>query len=88
MHIIGSKTSSIEEFIKTVSPKIALIGVGEDNKFGHPSKITLENLEAINCEIYRTDENGEIEIRTNGGEVKIESIINATKNSTVCVNSL
>ena len=27
----GSKTSSIEEFIKAIKPKIALIGVGEKN---------------------------------------------------------
>ncbi len=40
----GSKTSSSEEFIKVVSPKIALIGVGENNKFGHPSNVTLERL--------------------------------------------
>ena len=32
----GSKTSSIKNFLETVNPKIALIGVGEDNNFGHP----------------------------------------------------
>lgn len=31
MHIIGSKTSSAEEFLKEVNPKIAIIGVGENN---------------------------------------------------------
>lgn len=40
----GSKTSSCEEFIKKIKPKITLIGVGVDNKFGHPSSITLETL--------------------------------------------
>ena len=38
----GSKTSSIKEFINTVSPKYAVIGVGKDNKFGHPSENTLK----------------------------------------------
>ena len=32
----GSKTSSIQEFVKKVQPKIALIGVGKNNKFKHP----------------------------------------------------
>lgn len=46
----GSDTSSTEEFIKYVSPKISLIGVGKDNSYGHPSKKTLENLTKIRFE--------------------------------------
>ena len=40
----GSKTSSITDFIDAVNPKIALIGVGENNKFGHPNEVVLERL--------------------------------------------
>ena len=40
----GSKTSSIQEFLDLVKPKIALIGVGENNKFGHPSEETIDKL--------------------------------------------
>lgn len=43
----GSKTSTSEEFLKYVEPKIALIGVGENNKFGHPNQQTIENLKNI-----------------------------------------
>ncbi len=59
----GSKTSSNKEFLEAVEPKIALIGVGRNNTFGHPSNVTLENLEKIGCKIYRTDEMGEIIIQ-------------------------
>lgn len=59
----GSKTSSIPEFIKAVKPKIALIGVGKNNTFGHPNQQTIKNLENIKCRIYRTDLQGEIIIR-------------------------
>lgn len=59
----GSKTSSIKEFIQKVNPKCALIGVGKDNKFGHPSNITLETLKELNTKIYRTDQCGEISIK-------------------------
>lgn len=62
----GSKTSSIQEFLNAVKPKMALIGVGEENKFGHPSNITINNLKLINTQIYRTDKMGEIIIKTNG----------------------
>lgn len=56
----GSKSSSIQEFLDLVQPQIALIGVGKDNKYGHPDNNTIEKLEKMNCKIYRTDEMGEI----------------------------
>ena len=59
----GSKTSSIPEFIKAVRPKIALIGVGKNNTFGHPNQQTIKNLENIKCRSYRTDLQGEIIIK-------------------------
>lgn len=43
----GSKSSSTEEFINAVKPKIALIGVGEKNIFGHPNIGVLERLERM-----------------------------------------
>ena len=43
----GSKTSSIQDFINRVKPKISLIGVGEKNKFGHPNDVVLERLKVL-----------------------------------------
>ena len=43
----GSKTSTNEEFLKYVEPQIALIGVGENNKFGHPNQQIIEKLKNI-----------------------------------------
>ena len=68
----GSKTSSTQEFLEKVSPKIALIGVGQDNKFGHPSSDVIERLKNQGAKIYRTDEDGEISILINNkGKIKI-----------------
>ena len=61
----GSKTSSIEEFVEKVNPKMALIGVGKNNLFKHPSDSTLETLNKNKIKIYRTDKNGEITIKVN-----------------------
>lgn len=72
----GSKSSSTEEFLKLVSPKIALIGVGKNNLYGHPSNIVINRLERIGTKIYRTDENGEISIIVNNkGNVKAREFI-------------
>ena len=64
----GSKTSSTEEFLENVNPKIALIGVGKNNNFGHPSGEVLYRLQEHNVQLYRTDLNGEIiiNIKENG----------------------
>ena len=68
----GSNTSSIEEFIKEVKPKIVLIGVGKNNKFGHPSSYVINRFQNIKSNIYRTDENGEIILKIDDtGKVKI-----------------
>lgn len=43
----GSKTSSTQEFIEVVKPKISLIGVGKNNIFGHPNTSVIERLENL-----------------------------------------
>ncbi len=43
----GSKSSSIQEFLEQVKPKIALIGVGKNNTFGHPNDGVIERLKNL-----------------------------------------
>ena len=43
----GSKSSSTEEFLKAVNAKVAIIGVGENNMFGHPNSTVLERLQSF-----------------------------------------
>lgn len=73
MHIIGSKTSSTKELLNAVNPQYALIGVGKDNKFGHPSEVTIQKLKEMNIKILRTDNMGEIVIKTNGTKISFQS---------------
>ncbi len=73
----GSKTSSTEEFLNAVKPKIALIGVGEKNTFGHPNSDVLKRLEQSGGRVFRTDEHGEVTIRINRKEkIWINKMIN------------
>ncbi|MGH4123130.1 MAG: ComEC/Rec2 family competence protein [Clostridium sp.] len=51
----GSKSSTTQEFLNRVSPKIAVISCGTYNNYGHPNKETLDKLKNLNCIIYRTD---------------------------------
>lgn len=65
----GSKTSSGEEFLKKVLPKIAIISVGKDNRYGHPNQGVLEVLDKYGIRILRTDEEGDIKVFSDGIQV-------------------
>ena len=54
----GSKYSSCEEFIDSYSPDIAVISVGENNTYGHPSEQTLAKFRRKGVTVYRTDRHG------------------------------
>jgi len=68
----GSKTSSAEEFIKEVSPEIAVIQVGKDNPYGHPHPETLETLAKYGIKVLRTDKDGDIKVLSDGNNFIIK----------------
>lgn len=67
----GSKTSSSENFINQVQPKYSIIMVGKDNSYKLPKQETIDKFKNIGSEIYRTDENGTIEINSNGVDINV-----------------
>ena len=68
----GSQYSSAEEFLEKVRPKIAVIEVGKDNQFGHPSLRIIKRLERLGAEIFRTDEKGTVKIVSDGSQFKVK----------------
>ncbi len=62
----GSRTSSIEDFIKAVSPTYALISNGKDNRYSHPHPETLDTLGLFGAEIIRTDVVGTVIMKSDG----------------------
>lgn len=67
----GSKTSSDKKFIDEINPKYSIISVGKNNRYGHPNKEVLNNLE--NSKIYRTDQDGSIMLKIKNNKLKIET---------------
>ena len=67
----GSKTSSSKEFINEINPKYSIISVGKNNRYGHPNKEVLHNLEG--SKIYRTDKQGSIMFKIKNNKLKIET---------------
>ncbi len=67
----GSKTSSSKEFINEINPNYSIISVGKNNRYGHPNKEVLNNLEQ--SKIYRTDQDGSIMFKIKNNKLKIET---------------
>ncbi|MDD5865607.1 MAG: hypothetical protein PUD07_03885 [bacterium] len=67
----GSNTSSSKEFIDIINPKYSIISVGKNNRYGHPNKEVLGNLD--NSKIYRTDQDGSVMFKIKNNKLRIET---------------
>ncbi|MCD5410604.1 MAG: MBL fold metallo-hydrolase [Clostridiales bacterium] len=65
----GSNTSTSEKFLDVVQPSVALISVGEENPYGFPHREVIRRLINRNIMIYRTDEQSNIVILSDGNEI-------------------
>ena len=59
----GSKYSTCAELLDATAPDAAIISVGKDNGYGHPTIEVLERLKQAGCAVYRTDLHGTITYR-------------------------
>jgi len=62
----GSSTSTSEEFLETVDPQVAVIEVGDKNRYHHPTTSVLDRLTNFQVQYYRTDVHGAITLLSNG----------------------
>ncbi|HTW96271.1 MAG TPA: ComEC/Rec2 family competence protein [Candidatus Methylomirabilis sp.] len=69
----GSETASGLDFLRAVSPQIAVIECGANNQFGFPKPDTLWRLNKIGARIFRTDLNGTVKIKTDGARIEVKS---------------
>lgn len=70
----GSNYSSTDEFLDVVSPKYAVISVGKNNSYNHPTNSTLKKLNDRNIKLYRTDLDGTIKFTSDGENITITTI--------------
>lgn len=72
----GSSTSSSRDFLSKVNPDAAIISCGADNSYGHPQEETLNTLNELNIKYFRTDENGNILVATDGKKIAVSDSLN------------
>jgi competence protein ComEC len=69
----GSKTSSIEAFVAAVSPRVAVVSVGEGNQFGHPVEDVVARYARAGVRFLRTDRDGEVTALTGGHTLDVRT---------------
>ena len=69
----GSKTSTSPEFVSAVSPEYAVISVGSENRYGHPTAQVLETLQKEKIKILRTDTEGRVVFKSDGEKINLIS---------------
>ncbi len=75
----GSNTSSGEDFLKKIKPKVGFMSVGRNNSFNHPHEEVLERYKKYNIELFRTDELGLIRLKLDGDKYEIKPFIRERK---------
>ncbi len=69
----GSRGATGERWLAELAPTTAVISVGKGNRYGHPSPEAMARLSAAAVEVFRTDRDGTIEVRTDGRAMTIHS---------------
>ena len=70
----GSSYSSTDVFLDRVKPYYAVISVGKNNIYNHPSNKTLEKLNKRNIKVYRTDLDGTIVFISDGNNLSVKAL--------------
>jgi competence protein ComEC len=69
----GSRTSSTEEFVRQVNPRLVIFSVGYRNRFGHPEAEVLERYRTLGSMLLRSDTDGAALLRFAGNGITMES---------------
>lgn len=69
----GSSTSTSMEFLKAVSPEVAIYSAGKNNSYGHPDEEVVSLVQSSGIELYGTDVHGSIIVTTDGKSYQLET---------------
>ena len=69
----GSRSSSSPEFLNKVHPQVVVISLSRGNIYGVPHQVVLDRYRAGGARIFRTDEEGAVEITTDGEKIAIRT---------------
>ncbi|HET7454435.1 MAG TPA: ComEC/Rec2 family competence protein [Solirubrobacterales bacterium] len=68
----GSEDAGLADLLDRIRPQLAVISVGADNPYGHPTRSTLATLAAHRVPTLRTDEDGDVVIDVGAGSFRVD----------------
>lgn len=71
----GSKTSSTAEFLAALKPREAVISVGQQNRFKHPSQSVIERYQKLGIRTWRTDQQGAVCVCSQGKSYQVRTTL-------------
>jgi competence protein ComEC len=71
----GSPTSCQPAFATAVRPRLALVSVGEGNRFRHPDRQVLERLDRGGAQVFRTDRDGALQVWSDGSRIETRAMV-------------
>lgn len=74
VHHHGSSDSTSDGLMDRFDPTYAAISVGKGNDFGHPTETVLDRLDAYGVECWRTDQDGNVVVTSDGGEISVSPV--------------
>ena len=69
----GSRTSTSPELLAAWRPQVGVVSAGRNNPFGHPAPDVVARLQAAGVRLFRTDQDGEVTIETDGRGVSVST---------------
>jgi competence protein ComEC len=81
----GSKTSTGDGWLQFWQPRATVISAGVNNRYGHPAPMVMERLSDSGTTVYRTDKQGEIQMRITQEEIKVRYKLRERTRSEVVV---
>lgn len=69
----GSSTSTSDGFLQLARPRVALVSVGKDNVYRHPSPVVMARLARSGAAIFRTDQLGTVVVATDGKTIRVRA---------------
>ncbi len=83
----GSRLSTPQEFLDELRPKVSIISVGANNRYGHPGEELLKRLQSVHTRIYRTDQSGAVTVQSDGRGYRVEEYLPSDQESQKQQNS-
>jgi competence protein ComEC len=74
----GSLTSSSWDFVRALSPRVAVISVGRSNSYGHPAPAVIDRYRQVGAEIFRTDRDGAVMVDSDGYSFDVRTFTGRT----------